>query len=126
MVKDLGVPLALACGPVADELARQVRRGPGSEISPMPWMLASLGATVKLIETDPQWVPIWEKLREQLKVDVTWDLVRSEAIPAPSGWADVVTSFSVIEHQPDKAAAGERGGARPQARRPVRGILRHL
>lgn len=77
----------------------------GSEISPMPWFLATLGASVRLLEVDDQWTPTWEKLREQLRVDVTWDIVRSEAIPLPDGWADAVTSLSVIEHQPDKAAA---------------------
>lgn len=77
----------------------------GSEISPMPWFLATLGAKVTLIEVDPQWVALWEKLREQLHVDVTWHVIGSESIPVPSGSADVVTSFSVIEHQPDKRAA---------------------
>lgn len=77
----------------------------GSEVSPMPWFLATLGARVTLIEVDPQWTPLWEKLREQLPVDVTWHVIGSEAIPVPSGSADVVTSFSVIEHQPDKRAA---------------------
>lgn len=77
----------------------------GSEISPMPWFLAALGAKVTLIEVDTQWVPIWERLRDQLQVDVSWHVVRSEAIPLSDGVADVVTSFSVIEHQPDKRAA---------------------
>ena len=77
----------------------------GSEISPMPWFLATLGAKVTLIEVDSQWLPTWEKLRDQLQVDVSWHVVDSEAIPIPSGSADVVTSFSVVEHQPDKRAA---------------------
>jgi 2-polyprenyl-3-methyl-5-hydroxy-6-metoxy-1,4-benzoquinol methylase len=77
----------------------------GSEISPMPWFLATLGAKVTLIEVDTQWVPIWEQLRDRLQVDVSWHVVKSEAIPVADGAADVVTSFSVIEHQPDKRAA---------------------
>jgi len=77
----------------------------GSEISPIPWFLATLGAKVTLIEVDPQWVPIWEQLRDRLQVDVSWHVVLSEAIPVAAGAADVVTSFSVIEHQPDKRAA---------------------
>lgn len=77
----------------------------GSEISPMPWFLATLGARVTLIEVDPQWVPTWEKLRDQLQVDVSWHVVDSEAMPIPSESADVVTSFSVVEHQPNKRAA---------------------
>lgn len=80
----------------------------GSEISPMPWLLAAQGAAVTLIETDPQWIPRWEKLRADLGVDVQWRLVSGEALPVESNSIDVVTSFSVIEHQPDKAkAAGE-------------------
>lgn len=77
----------------------------GSEISPMPWFLASLGARVTLIETDPQWVSTWQRLREAMQVDVDWHLVTSEALPVDSASVDVVTSFSVIEHQRDKAAA---------------------
>ncbi len=77
----------------------------GSEISPMPWLLASAGARVTLIETDAQWIPQWETLRAQLGVEVDWHLVDSERLPLPDASADVLTSFSVIEHQPDKAAA---------------------
>lgn len=77
----------------------------GSELSPMPWFLAALGAKVMLIETDPQWAPLWEQLRSKLKVDVSWHLVNSEALPIANAGSDVVTSFSVIEHQHDKQAA---------------------
>lgn len=77
----------------------------GSEISPMPWLLATRGAEVTLIETDPQWIPRWEKLRATLNVRVNWELVSSEKLPLPDHCADAVTSFSVIEHQPDKTRA---------------------
>lgn len=77
----------------------------GSEISPMPWLLASRGAEVTLIETDPQWIPRWETLRAKLNVKVDWHLVSSETLPLPDSSADAVTSFSVIEHQPDKVHA---------------------
>lgn len=77
----------------------------GSEISPLPWLLAGMGAEVTLIETDPQWVPRWEALREQLRVAVNWHLVDSERLPVADASVDVLTSFSVIEHQPDKEAA---------------------
>jgi len=77
----------------------------GSEISPLPWMLAAQGAEVTLIEADPQWQPVWEKLRAELGVKVDWHIVTSEAPPLPDGCADAVTSFSVIEHQPDKPRA---------------------
>src|SRR5258708_2893659 len=77
----------------------------GSEVSPVPWFLATLGAKVTLIEADPQWVPQWEELKRRLQVDVSWHAVTSEAIPVATEVADVVTSFSVIEHQPNKPAA---------------------
>ncbi len=77
----------------------------GSEISPMPWFLATLGARVTLIETDAQWIPHWEALRERLRVDVDWHIVDSERLPVADAAADAVTSFSVIEHQPDKPLA---------------------
>ncbi len=77
----------------------------GSEISPLPWLLATQGARVTLIETDPQWQPIWERLRNELGVKVDWHIVTSELLPLPDASADAVTSFSVIEHQPDKRRA---------------------
>lgn len=76
----------------------------GSEISPLPWLLAGMGAEVTLVETDPQWVPRWEALRDQLRVAVDWHLVDSERLPVVDASVDVLTSFSVIEHQRDKAA----------------------
>ena len=75
----------------------------GSEISPMPWLIALLGAKVTLIETDAQWIPAWEKLRDRLRVDVQWRIVSDEILPIPDASVDVLTSFSVIEHQPKKA-----------------------
>jgi SAM-dependent methyltransferase len=77
----------------------------GSEISPMPWLLASLGARVTLIETDHQWLPRWESLRNELGVEVDWKFVTDDSLPLSDASADAVTSFSVIEHQSDKARA---------------------
>lgn len=77
----------------------------GSELSPMPWFLATLGAKVTLIEVDEQWIPLWQALRKRLGVNVSWHIVGSEQIPAASASVDVVSSLSVIEHQPNKRAA---------------------
>lgn len=77
----------------------------GSELSPMPWKLATLGAEVLLVETDDRWIPVWERAREALGLDVRWAITGSERIDAPTGWADTIVSFSVIEHQPDKRRA---------------------
>jgi SAM-dependent methyltransferase len=77
----------------------------GSEISPLPWLFATEGAKVTLIETDSQWLPVWENLKRKLSVDIGWHIVDSERLPLPDATADVATSFSVIEHQPDKKRA---------------------
>jgi SAM-dependent methyltransferase len=79
----------------------------GSEKSPMPWILATLGAKVILVEVDPQWVPFWDRLRRELMVDVNWFVANSEQLPVADASVDVVTSFSVVEHQLDKARAIE-------------------
>jgi protein-tyrosine sulfotransferase len=77
----------------------------GSEMSPMPWIMALLGARVTLVERDARFVPQWRKLQAGLRVAVDWAIVSDERIPAHDGRADLITSFSVLEHQPDKGAA---------------------
>lgn len=77
----------------------------GSELSPMPWYLACLGAQVTLVEATAGHVPAWEKLRNRLNVKVDWTVTDNETIPAFNADADVVTSFSVIEHQSSKRKA---------------------
>ena len=79
----------------------------GSEKSPMPWILSLMGAKVTLIEVDPQWIPLWEKLKGQMGVDVQWHVVGSELIPVEDGTIDLVTSYSVVEHQSNKELAVE-------------------
>lgn len=77
----------------------------GSELSPVPWVIALNGAKVVLIETDSSFVPVWEKVNEKYNLNVEWKIVNDEIIPLPDGYADIITSFSVIEHQPDKLKA---------------------
>ena len=77
----------------------------GSELSPMPWFLASHGAKVTLAEHDPQWLPKWERLVKKTGLDLDWCIVKDEILPYPAQSFDVVTSFSVIEHQRDKRLA---------------------
>lgn len=77
----------------------------GSEISPMPWYLASLGAQVMLVECDSQWVAQWERLRKETGFEVAWEIVGDEKLPFRAESFDVVTSFSVIEHQTNKTEA---------------------
>ncbi len=77
----------------------------GSELSPMPWFFALLGASVTIVETESKFIPVWERLKHRLEVDVSWVIVDSEALPFASGSLDALASFSVIEHQPDKRKA---------------------
>lgn len=77
----------------------------GSGLSPMPWHLATLGAKVTIVERSPQWVTQWEAIKNKLAVDVDWMIVDNEILPVHNESVDVVTSFSVIEHQMDKNKA---------------------
>ena len=77
----------------------------GSELSPMPWFLASLGATVTLVERDSQWLPTWERLAKETGLKVDWCIVNDDRLPFSARSFDLVTSFSVVEHQPDKRVA---------------------
>ncbi|GBD88055.1 hyaluronan synthase [bacterium BMS3Abin03] len=79
----------------------------GSELSPIPWLLAMKGANVVLIETDEQYISDWRRLNKELNLNVEWRIVSDEKIPLPNNSADILTSFSVLEHQPDKNGAVE-------------------
>lgn len=79
----------------------------GSELSPIPWVLALNGAKVILIETDKNFIPVWEELNRKYNVSVEWQIVSDEKIPFQDNMADIITSFSVIEHQPLKEKAVE-------------------
>ncbi len=78
----------------------------GSEQSPFPWWLAQKGAHVTLVETGRNWIEQWEAVRAALGgVQVDWQIVDSCRLPFADNTFDVVTSFSVIEHQDDKVLA---------------------
>ncbi len=83
----------------------------GTEQSPFPWWLATKGAHVTLIETGRNWIEQWEAVRTTLGgVKVDWQIVDSCKLPFPDNTFDVVTSFSVIEHQDDKVLAAAEVG----------------
>ncbi len=77
----------------------------GSEISPMPWFLASLGAEVWMTETDPTHLSKWKELKEANDFSVHWNLLSGPGLPMADEIFDLVTSFSVIEHIEDKQSA---------------------
>ena len=77
----------------------------GSERSPWPWFMASLGAKVTIVEASSEWVSHWESVREHLQLDVDWKITESCELPVESKSIDCVTSFSVLEHQSDKMMA---------------------
>lgn len=75
----------------------------GSELSPMPWFFAKRGAEVTLVEIHGELVGHWEWIRRELNVLVDWRISEAQKLPFRDGRFDVVTSLSVIEHQPNKA-----------------------
>lgn len=77
----------------------------GSEISPMPWFFASLGARVWMIESDDSHLPKWHELKAKHDLPVHWYIVSGPSIPLPDDAFDLVTSYSVLEHIPDKETA---------------------
>lgn len=77
----------------------------GGASGALPWIAAMLGARVTLIESDPQWIPRWESLRDGLGVEVSWQITADLSAPLPDASADVVTSLSALERHADKEQA---------------------
>jgi 2-polyprenyl-3-methyl-5-hydroxy-6-metoxy-1,4-benzoquinol methylase len=82
----------------------------GSELSSMPWYMASLGAHVVLVENDNQYIQTWESIKKSTDWSVDWRIVNGEKLPFADKSFDIVTSFSVIEHLPNKTMAIEEVG----------------
>ncbi len=76
----------------------------GSELSPMPWHMARNGANVTMTEMDATMAPKWRQLAADFAC-VDWVFVRGYKLPFEDESFDIVTSFSVLEHQSDKHGA---------------------
>ena len=77
----------------------------GSELSPFPWFLASLGASVWMVEKDLTFAGVWERVKAEGQFQVEWKEVDSTTLPFPDQYFDLVLSFSVLEHIPEKERA---------------------
>ena len=73
----------------------------GAGLSPWPWLLAALGARVTLVDSDPQWIPVWQSLRDRLRVTVDWQVTPADALPLPDADFDAATCFSLAGRGPD-------------------------
>ncbi len=69
----------------------------GSELSPVPWLLALMGAKLVLIGYDQKYIPLWEELNEKLNLTVQWKIFNDKIIPLPNDSVDILTCFSVEE-----------------------------
>lgn len=77
----------------------------GSGLSPLPWLLASFGASVDMVETGKGYGKAWHTIKEETGLPVQWHIISGYSLPFDEGVFDLVTSFSVLEHQADKTAA---------------------
>ncbi|MEX2218035.1 MAG: sulfotransferase [Phycisphaerales bacterium] len=79
----------------------------GGSLLPLPWIAALLGARVTLVESDPQHIPLWTRLRDRMGLDVQWHITADEHTPLADGEADIVLSVCTIARQNKPAAIAE-------------------
>jgi polysaccharide pyruvyl transferase WcaK-like protein/SAM-dependent methyltransferase len=89
----------------AEPFPRMTMLDIGSELSPMPWFYAALGAQVYMVEREPSFVGKWQELNDSLGFNLSWSIVAGSRLPLAADSCDLVTSYSVIEHIPDKETA---------------------
>lgn len=69
-----------------------------SELSPIPWLLASFGANVILIDRDAQCAPFWARLNAETGLRVSWKDGSGESLPFSVSSFSHVLSLSAIEN----------------------------
>ena len=78
----------------------------GSELSPLPWFFADRGAELTLVEAHSAHLEHWSWIRKKLSLSVDpWEVLPSCRLPFCDESFDLVTSFSVIEHQSERKLA---------------------
>lgn len=77
----------------------------GSELSPMPWFM-EIARNITMVEHESVRAtvePAWRRLGTEYPIN--WMFTSDEHLPFQDESFDIVTSFSVIEHQPNKELA---------------------
>lgn len=70
----------------------------GSGAGPIPWLTASFGAKVTLVEKETKFVDLWEEIVGKGDLKVDWRIVKNEILPFENERFDIVSSFSVNKH----------------------------
>ena len=71
-----------------------------SDLNPMPWFMASLGAQVELVGKRGMWTAQWEEVRRRTGLKVDWQVPSVKQVRIPEHCFDVVTCFSAAEPDP--------------------------
>ena len=77
----------------------------GSQLSPMPWFFASLGARVTMVETDPCYVAKWAEINDRNSFGVRWHVISGSFLPIADETFDLITYYSLIGRLQDKPSA---------------------
>ena len=72
-----------------------------TEASPIPWILALLGAEVTLLDSFPERIPVYASLREKTKVRIHWRQANLPQIPVADEYADILISTSLGQKSDD-------------------------
>ncbi len=77
----------------------------GSEISPLPWFLASQGFDVTVSDFTASYWRRWQRATQQLEILAQRRILDCQELDLPTASVDIYLSASVIEHVPFKQNA---------------------